>query len=353
MRDSRSRLALVVLPVVALLLLALLLPPGGGAPARSAEQVSPLPIKIGYQAVASWLLFGARSLKLFEKAGVNATFLKFTAGAPMIAAAQSKSIDVAMVGTVPFLAGISQGVDWVFIGLDNEYPRAEGFVVRKDSGVNGLGDLRGKTIGFFRGSTSHYAVLTALKRAGIAENQVKLLALDPAQQLAAMMNRQIDVAAVWEPWMQKMVNQANARILMSEADLGLYTGLGGYAVRRDWLAANRETARRFLTALTMAYDALEKDPSVALRAVADEMGIPESSSQAIFREEPLPGIYRQADPTYQYSLAPGTAFRASMNDLARFLVDEHVIPKPVDVPRAIDESVIAEVLAARKKTAAR
>jgi hypothetical protein len=40
--------------------------------------------------------------------------------------------------------------------------------------------------------------------------------------------------------MQKMVNQANATPLMSEADMGLYTGLGGYAIRRDWLAANRE-----------------------------------------------------------------------------------------------------------------
>jgi ABC-type nitrate/sulfonate/bicarbonate transport system substrate-binding protein len=98
------------------------------------------------------LLFGGRTLKTFERAGLTASFLKFTAGAPMIAAAQSKSIDVAMVGTVPFLAGISQGVDWVFVGLDNEYPRAEGFVARRDSGVKTLAELKGKTIAFYRGS---------------------------------------------------------------------------------------------------------------------------------------------------------------------------------------------------------
>jgi ABC-type nitrate/sulfonate/bicarbonate transport system substrate-binding protein len=345
----RPRHAWLVLVSILLILACLL--PLGARPAPAQAQVAPIPIRIGYQAVASWLLFGARSLKLFEKAGLTPTYLKFTAGAPMIAAAQSKSVDVSMVGTVPFLAGISQGVDWVFVGLDNEYPRAEGFVARQGSGVTTLADLKGKTIGFFRGSTSHYAVLSTLKRFGIERDQVKLLHLEPAQQLAAMMNKQIDVAAVWEPWMQKMIHQADGKIVAVEADLGLYTGLGGYAVRRDWLGANREAVRRFLTALLMAYDALEKDPAVALKAVADEMGIPEAWSMAIYREEPLPGIYRQADPTYQYSLATGSPFRASFADLARFLVEEHVITREVDTPRALDDSVLAEVIAARKKAA--
>src|SRR5215831_14317965 len=236
-----------VAAALAIMLTVNVLLPVGGAHAQQA----PLPIKIGYQAVASWLLFGARSLKLYEKVGLAPTFVKFTAGAPMIAAAQSQSIDVAMVGTVPFLAGVASGVDWVYIGVDNEYPRAVGFVARKDSGVASLADLSGKTIGFFRGSTSHYAVLAVLKRQGIATNQVKLLQLEPAQQVAAMMNRQIDVAATWEPWMQKMVHQADGTIVAREADMGIYTGLGVYAVRSSWLASNRETARRYLEALVM------------------------------------------------------------------------------------------------------
>jgi len=334
--------------LVIVLTLTLLLPLGS-PPAPSAQQASPLPIKIGYQAVASWLLFGARSLKLYEKAGLAPTFVKFTAGAPMIAAAESKSIDVAMVGTVPFLAGVASGVDWIYIGVDNEYPRAVGFVARKDSGVGTLADLSGKTIGFFRGSTSHYAVLTVLKRQGIATNQVKLLQLEPAQQVAAMMNGQIDVAATWEPWMQKMIHQADGKIVAREADIGLYTGLGVWAVRRDWLRANSETARRYLRALIMAYDVLEKDPSPAINAVSQEMGIPEDWAWAIFKEAGLPAIYKQADPGYRYSAAKDSPLQASLTDLARFLFDEKVIPRQVDVRALVDGSVMAEVLATHKK----
>ena len=345
MAHYSTRRTLVALALALVLIASVLLPP---VPA-SAQQAPPLPIKIGYQAVASWLLFGARTLKLYEKAGLAPTFVKFTAGAPMIAAAQSQSIDVAMVGTVPFLAGVASGVDWVYIGVDNEYPRAVGFVARKDSGIDSVADLTGKTIGFFRGSTSHYAVLAVLKRQGIATNQVKLLQLEPAQQVAAMMNRQIDVAATWEPWMQKMVYQANGKIVAREADMGLYTGLGVWAVRRSWLAANRDTARHYLEALVMAYDALAKDPSPAINAVMQEMGIPEEWTRAIFKEAGLPAIYKQTDPTYRYSAAKDSALQASLADLATFLFEEKVVPKHVDVSGLVDGTVLAAVLAAHKK----
>ena len=344
MPHTSMRRTVVALALELVLIASVLLPP-----ARSSAQQAPLPIKIGYQAVASWLLFGARSLKLYEKAGLAPTFVKFTAGAPMIAAAQSQSIDVAMVGTVPFLAGVASGVDWVYIGVDNEYPRAVGFVARKDSGIDSVADLTGKTIGFFRGSTSHYAVLAVLKRQGIATNQVKLLQLEPAQQVAAMMNHQIDVAATWEPWMQKMVYQANGKIVAREADMGLYTGLGVWAVRRSWLAANPDTARRYLEALVMAYDALAKDPSPAINAVMQEMGIPEEWARAIFKEAGLPAIYKQTDPTYRYSAAKDSALQASLADLATFLFEEKVVPKHVDVSGLVDGTVLAAVLAAHKK----
>ena len=347
MPETSMRRALIAVALVIVLIVVLVLPLGS-VPAPSAQPSAPLPIKIGYQAVASWLLFGARSLKLYEKAGLAPTFVKFTAGAPMIAAAQSQSIDVAMVGTVPFLAGVASGVDWVYIGVDNEYPRAVGFVARKDSGVGSLSDLSGKTIGFFRGSTSHYAVLTVLKRQGIATSQVKLLQLEPAQQVAAMMNRQIDVAATWEPWMQKMIHQADGTIVAREADIGLYTGLGVWAVRSTWLKANPETARRYLRALVMAYDALEKDPAPAINAVMQEMGIPEDWARAIFKEAGLPAIYKQTDPGYRYSAVKDSSLQASLADLARFLFEEKVLPRQVEVSGLVDGSLMAEVLATHK-----
>jgi aliphatic sulfonates family ABC transporter substrate-binding protein len=316
-------------------------------PPRASAQTL-LPINIGYQATADWLLFTARDLQLFEKAGLAPTYVKFVAGAPMIAAAQSQTIDVAAVGSVPFLIGLSQGVDWVIIGIHSEGAYAEGFVVRKDSGIDTPADLKGKRIGYFRGSTTHYGVMMVLRQVGIRPDQVTLLHLSPAEQLAAMAAKEIDAAMAWEPWMQRMVHEANARIIATEGDIGIYTNVATYSARRDWLRGHRETAVRFLRALLMAYDILQKDPTVGVRALTEEMGIKKAWTETIYRDAPPPRIYEWANPRYDYALVKGSAFVRRLGDLAAFLLAEKVIPTSIDVSDTTDASVITEALAARK-----
>jgi len=304
----------------------------------------PFPITIGYQATADWLLFAARDLKLFEKAGLAPTYVKFDAGAPMIAAAESKSIDVATVGSVPFLIGLSQGVDWVMIGIHSEGAYAESIVARKDSGIDTPADLKGKRIGYFKGSSAHYGVMMVLRQLGIRLDQVTLLHMSPAEQVAAMAKKDIDAAVAWEPWVERMVYEANARIIATEGDFGIYTNVALYSARRDWLRDNRETAVRFLRALLMAYGVLQKDPMVGVRALAGEMGIKEAWAETIYRDAPAPKIYEWANPQYNYSLVKDSVFQRRLGYLATFLFDEKVIPKPVDVREAMDVSVITEAL---------
>jgi len=338
----RSRVP-VVLRIMFLLLVGLAL----RAPLAFAQ--APLPITIGYQATADWLLFTARDLKLFERVGLAPTYVRFVAGPPMIAAAGSKSIDVATVGSVPFLIGLSQGVDWVMIGIHSEGAYAEGFVVRKDSGIETLADLKGKRIGYFRGSTTHYAVVMALQQLGLRPDQVTLLHMPPDEQVAAMAKKELDAAVAWEPWMQRMVYEANARIIAAEGDLGIYTNVASYSARRDWLRDNRETAVRFLGALLMAYGVLQKDPMVGVRALAGEMGINEAWAEAIYRDAPPPKITEWANARYNYSLVKGSAFHRRLGYLATFLFDEKVISKPLDVREVLDASLITEVLEVWKR----
>jgi aliphatic sulfonates family ABC transporter substrate-binding protein len=317
----------------------------GSVPANpQASAQTPLPIRIGYQTTTDWLLHVARDLKLFEKEGLAPTYVKFVAGLPMIAAAQEKSIDVADVGAVPFLMGLAQGVDWAMIGISTEGAYSEGFVARKDSGINTIGDLRGKRIGYFRGSTSHYGLIMALRQSGIRRDQVTLLDMPPEEQLAGLANKDIDAAEVWEPWIQRMVYEANARIIATEGDSGIYTNVTAYAARRDWLRDNRETAVRFLRAILMAYDVLQKDPDIGVRTVAREMGLKEAWMRTIYENAPPPNIYWWTDHGYRYSLVEDAGFHRRLGYLDTFLLEEKLITHEVDVSNALDASIITEVL---------
>jgi taurine transport system substrate-binding protein len=312
------------------------------SPGAAAE--NPLPITIGYQSTADWLLLAARELKLLDKAGLAPTFVKFDAGAPMVAAVQNKTIDVASIGSVPFLVGLSQGVDWVMIGIHSEGPYAEGIVARKDSGIATPADLKGKRIGYFKNSTAHYGLMMILRQFGIRLDQVTLLHLSPAEQLEALAKNAIDAAIVWEPWMQRMVHEANGRLIATEGDLGIYSNVDSYSVRRDWLSGNRNAAVRFLRALLMAYDALQKDPMIGVRALAGETGIKEGWAETIYWNTPPPKIFEWVNPRYQYSLARDAAFHRRLGRVATFLFDEKAISRPVELRDALDASVIAEAL---------
>ena len=80
-----------------------------------------------------------------------------------------------------------------------------------------------------------------------------------------------------------------------------------------------------------------------------KMGITDEMTRAMFKEAGLPAIYKQSDPTYRYSAAKDSPLQASLADLAKFLYDEKVLQKHVDVAPLVDGTFMAEVLAAHKK----
>jgi ABC transporter, substrate-binding protein, aliphatic sulfonates family len=319
---------------------------GSGLAASVALDERPLPLKIGYQSTSldDWLLFVARDLKLFERVGVAPEYTSFDAGPPMITAAMNNSIDVAIVKSVPFLSGLAAGMDWVMIGIYSEGAYGEGVVTRRDSDIDTPGDLKGKRIGYYRGSSAHYGVMMTLRQYGIRLDQVNLVHMPPAEQLSALRNKEIDAAMVWEPWIQRMVHEANARVIATEGDLGIYTNVASISVRRGWLQDNRETAVRFLRALIMASDALQEDHSLAIRAVAEETGTKKEWVEQIYRDAPPPHIRLWADPRYMYSLAKGAAFHRRLGYLAKFMFDEKILPKEVEVDEVLDMSVVIEAL---------
>ena len=247
-----------------------------------------------------------------------------------------------------FLIGLSQGIDWTMIGINPEGAYGQGLVVHKDSAIRTPTDLKGKRVGLFMGATAQFGFLMMLRQHGIRLDQVTVVNMAPEVQVQALEARQIDAAMVWEPWMQRMIRSANARIVETEGNLGIYTNVDCYSVRRDWLKANRDTALRFLRALVNANDAISKDHRIAYTAWARDVGLRNASAEAIFDVVPPPLIYEWTNPRYTYSLVKGGPLYQRLGFLANYMVRYGIISQPVELDDAMDMSLIAEVLKGRK-----
>ena len=314
----------------------------GFAPAALAQ--GRLPLTIGWQELPDWLLFVARDMKLFEKAGLAPAFVKFDDGPQMIDAAQRGEIDLAGIGSVGFVAGLSRGLDWTLIGINPEGAYSQGLVARKDGDIRGASDLRGKRVGVVKGSTAHYGLLMLLRQHGLARDRVTLVDLLPAEQVVALKDGAIDAAMTREPWVQRMIHGAAAKLITTEGDLGIYTNVEVYAVRHGWLQANRQTAVRFIQALLMANDVVNRDPGVAVRGWAADMGIKQSWAEAIYQNVPPPLIHEWTNPMYHYGLVKGSPLYRSLGFIATFLHEEKLIPQPVEMDNIMDPTIVTEAL---------
>src|SRR4029434_6381744 len=127
---------------------------------------------------------------------------------------------------------------------------------------------------------------------------------------------------------------ANARIVETEGNLGIYTTVDCYSVRRDWLRVNRDTALRFLRALVVANDVISKDHRIAYHAWAREVGLRNTSVETIFDIVPPPLIYEWTNPRYTYSLVKGGPLYQRLGFLANYMIRNGIISHPVEADDA-------------------
>jgi taurine transport system substrate-binding protein len=154
----------------------------------------------------------------FEKAaGAKIDFRRFNSGAEIFAAIASGDVQVGYVGSSPFAAATSRGLDVKAFYLASISGVDEALVVRKGSGINSLADLKGKKLAAAPVSTDHYQLLALIKSLGLNEKDVHVFAI-PQPEIVAGYNRgDLDGGFVWDPALTEL--KKNGEILVTSKDV--------------------------------------------------------------------------------------------------------------------------------------
>ena len=244
-------------------------------------------IKIGYlRIVMSLPTFLAQEKGLFEKEGLDVELIPFNSGTAIIDALVTGRIDVNACGSTAGYWFAEQNVPGRFkIFLTYGTPSIENpsfvVIVRKDSPLKDLTDLKGKKVGTFPGATS-IALAKAIIRTQIdpEESGVIFTELPPPNLISALAAGQIDVFFAPEPFGMIAISKGVGRHLVEEALglLGIEKGFAGaaFGFSAQFLQESPQSAKKLKRIYYKTVDMIMKDKNTYRPLLVKYLGLPDS-----------------------------------------------------------------------------
>jgi sulfonate transport system substrate-binding protein len=230
---------------------------GVGAVFAQGPAARPVTVRLGYQK-SSTLVALLKVQGTLEKqlAPLNATLSwhEFTSGLPLLEALNLDNLDISadVADTVPVFAQAA-GAELTFIAQEAPSPAAQAIVVREDSPLKTVADLKGKKVGFAKAAGAHYLLIAALEKSGLSFKDIEPAYLTPADGRAAFEKGAIDAWVVWDPFLaaaqRQQTGQSKVRVLADG------TGIASY--QRYYLASTKFAKAR-PDVLRVVYAELEK-----------------------------------------------------------------------------------------------
>ncbi|MFD7991793.1 ABC transporter substrate-binding protein [Streptomyces mexicanus] len=122
------------------------------------------------------------------------SWLNIGAGPDVINAFRAKSLDLADNAGIPPIQAHYQGFEAKIVAIDVTRKPNYLFATRPGSDIHTVADFKGKRLAFSQGQAQGVVLLRALKQAGLAYKEVKLIPLTSNQFLTALQSGQVDVA---------------------------------------------------------------------------------------------------------------------------------------------------------------
>jgi taurine transport system substrate-binding protein len=209
-------------------------------------------VTVGYQLVYNPWKVPIADDTFSEVPGWDVEYRQFDSGAKVITAMASGDVQIALAGSSPIAAGVSQGVDMQLVWIVEDIADAEALVARNGSGVSRVEDLVGKKVGVPFVSTTHFHLLFALEHFGVDPNEVEILNLQPPQIAAAWERGDIDAAFVWDPALGQIKQTGEVVITSGELSAMGRPTFDGLVVNKSWAEEHAEGLGQFIKTIAAA-----------------------------------------------------------------------------------------------------
>ena len=280
-------------------------------PAQSAAAGEKAQIRFAFQdRIGSVLPIIAVKKGFFADEGLAVKALRFSSGPACAEALYSGAADIAGMGDTTAIIMVTRSEKFAIIASHVVGEHRHRIMVRKDSGMRTLNDLKGKRIGVKKGTSTYGGLLAALEKAHIPRDGVDIIDLTPSTMPDALMAGSLDAFAASEPT-PSTAEQNGA------CELTTLGGLGNeYPIlilaNNDRLTRKKDAVKRLLHAMKRAGQYAADYPEETAAIMADETGLSLATT-------------RKAIQRHEYRLRLDEAIISSLEKTALFLKEQYII----------------------------
>jgi sulfonate transport system substrate-binding protein len=173
-------------------------------------------LRIGFQKYGTLVILRYRGTleTALAPLGWSVTWTEFPGGPQLLEALNAGSIDFGIAGETPPVFAQAAEAPLLYVGVEPPAPRGEAILVKNDSPIRGLADLRGKRVALNKGSNVHFLLVQALKAAGLGYADIQPVYLTPADGRAAFEQGSADAWVIWDPYLASAQADLATRVLV-------------------------------------------------------------------------------------------------------------------------------------------
>jgi taurine transport system substrate-binding protein len=306
-------------------------------------------VTIGYQDMVVPYRVAQEAKEIEKATGYKVNWKQFGGGGEVIKAMASGAVQIGEVGSAGIAAALSRGEPYELFWILDDIGDAEALVVKNDSGIKTLADLKGKKIAMPFNSTTHFHTMVALEQAKINPADVQILNMRPPEVRAAWQRGDIHATFIWDPVLAEA--KRDGKVILTSGKISADTGkatFDGYIVNRDWAKANKDFMVKFVKVLAASDDNYRRNKakftkdSAEVKAIAKWSGAKPEDVPGSIALYAFPSAKDQAtkwlggkDSIAAKALAATADFQLSQKQIEKKLPDYSVAVNPSYVQEAM------------------
>jgi sulfonate transport system substrate-binding protein len=240
---------------------------------RAEAQTTVKEIRVGYQKTG--VLVIARQQAVLERrfAGqqIGIKWIEFTSGPPLLEAMSTGSVDLGAVGDTPPIFAQAANANIVYVA-GSPITNGQGILVPANSNIRTIADLKGKRVGFTKGTSAHNVVIATLEKVGLTYEDITPVYLTPPDAGPAFANGSIEAWAIWDPYFAIGEKRQNGRILINASEVAKTNSF--YLANRDFANTHVRESREVIDGLAEAARWAEANRAEVASALAAVTGVP-------------------------------------------------------------------------------